>query len=58
MARRRPRSPRYTFWGGVLIDLREAEFEGPVVDIVAWAIMGGVNVLVDEGVTAPRSTAW
>ena len=54
-ARGRWRAPTeitaFAFWGGVLIDLREAEFEGPVVDIVAWAIMGGVNVLVDEGVT-------
>jgi class 3 adenylate cyclase len=53
-ARGRWRAPTeitaFAFWGGVLIDLREAEFEGPVVDIVAWAIMGGVNVLVPEGV--------
>lgn len=54
-ARGRWRAPTeitaFAFWGGVVIDLREAEFEGPVVDIVAWAIMGGVNVLVAEGVT-------
>jgi len=40
----------FAFWGGVSIDLRDAELEGPVVDIVAWAIMGGVTVIVPPGI--------
>ncbi|HEX6418299.1 MAG TPA: DUF1707 domain-containing protein, partial [Acidimicrobiales bacterium] len=38
------------FWGVVHVDLREAEIEGPVVDVTAWAIMGGVTVTVPPGV--------
>jgi class 3 adenylate cyclase len=38
------------FWGGVHIDLREAEIEAGVVDITAWAVMGGVTVTVPPGV--------
>jgi hypothetical protein len=38
------------FWGGVDIDLRRAEIDRPVVDIFAWAVMGGVTVTVPEGV--------
>ncbi|HEX5947654.1 MAG TPA: DUF1707 domain-containing protein [Acidimicrobiales bacterium] len=37
------------FWGGVKIDLRKADVATPVVDITAWAIMGGVTVVVDPG---------
>ena len=35
--------------GGVLIDLRDATLEGDEVDITAWAVMGGVHVIVPEG---------
>lgn len=38
------------FWGGVDLDLRQAELTGPVIDITAVAIMGGVDVVVPEGV--------
>jgi class 3 adenylate cyclase len=52
-ARGRWRVPRnvtaFAFWGGVHLDLRDAEFDNPVVDITAWAIMGGVNVGVPAG---------
>ena len=52
-ARGRWRVPRdvtaFAFWGGVHLDLRDAEFDAPVVDITAWAIMGGVNVGVPAG---------
>lgn len=40
----------FAFWGGSVIDLREARFESPVTVIRATAIMGGVQVLVPEGV--------
>jgi class 3 adenylate cyclase len=39
----------FAMMGGVDIDLREALLEGPEVEITAWAIMGGVNV-VPEGI--------
>ncbi|MGH9114109.1 MAG: DUF1707 domain-containing protein [Acidimicrobiales bacterium] len=53
-ARGRWRAPRevsaFAFWGGVCIDLRHAVIDGPSVDITAWAIMGGVDVIVPEGI--------
>jgi class 3 adenylate cyclase len=46
-----PRSiTAFAFWGGVVLDMREAIFESQVVEVTAWAIMGGVTVLVNEGV--------
>jgi class 3 adenylate cyclase len=38
------------FWGGVHLDLRNAVLEAPVVRIRARAIMGGVTIIVPEGV--------
>ncbi|HYZ99765.1 MAG TPA: DUF1707 domain-containing protein [Acidimicrobiales bacterium] len=53
-ARGRWRAPRrvtgVAFWGGAKVDLRNAVFEEPVVDIYAWAIMGSVSVVVPEGI--------
>jgi hypothetical protein len=40
----------FAFWGGSILDLREARFEAQVTQITATAIMGGVQVLVPEGV--------
>jgi class 3 adenylate cyclase len=40
----------FAFWGGVTIDLREAQIESPVIDITAWAIMGGVDIKVPKGI--------
>ncbi|MGV9994901.1 DUF1707 SHOCT-like domain-containing protein [Streptomyces sp. NPDC003374] len=40
----------FTFWGGGEIDLREANFAGPEVEINCIAIMGGVQVTVPPGV--------
>jgi hypothetical protein len=40
----------FAFWGGSVIDLREARFASQVTVIRATAIMGGVQVLVPEGV--------
>jgi class 3 adenylate cyclase len=36
--------------GGAEIDLREAEFDAPELHITAIAIMGGVSVIVPEGI--------
>jgi class 3 adenylate cyclase len=53
-ARGRWRAPRevsaFAFWGSVCIDLRHAVIDGPSVDISACAIMGGVEVIVPEGI--------
>lgn len=40
----------FAFWGGAKLDLREAELDEPVVTIRAVAIMGGVDIVVPEGV--------
>jgi class 3 adenylate cyclase len=45
-----PEITAFALWGGVRIDLREAEIEGAAVDIVAWAVMGGVTVIVPPGI--------
>jgi hypothetical protein len=36
------------FWGGGQLDLREARFAGREVTINAWAVMGGIEILVPE----------
>jgi hypothetical protein len=36
------------FWGGGEIDLREARFSAPQVTIHAYAVMGGIEILVPE----------
>jgi len=36
--------------GGVELDFREARFGAPVVDIDAFALMGGIHILVPPGV--------
>jgi hypothetical protein len=41
--------------GGCTVDLRQAEIEGPVIDISAIAIMGGVEVIVPEGIAVELS---
>jgi class 3 adenylate cyclase len=38
------------FMGGVCLDLRQAEIEGPEVVITAVAFMGGIDVIVPDGV--------
>jgi class 3 adenylate cyclase len=38
------------FWGGVQLDFRAAEWSGPVVTVKAVAIMGGIEIIVPEGV--------
>lgn len=41
----------FAFWGGGKIDLREARFTGPEVTIRAFALMGGVQVIVPDDIT-------
>ena len=43
------------FMGGVDLDLRDALLEDDVVEITAWAIMGGVTVIVPEGIPVESS---
>jgi class 3 adenylate cyclase len=38
------------FWGGCHLDFRAAEWSGPVVEVKAVAIMGGIDIVVPEGV--------
>jgi hypothetical protein len=38
----------FAFWGGGKIDLREARFSGPELRINAFAIMGGIDVIVPD----------
>lgn len=40
----------FAFWGGSVIDLRDARFEDGRTVITAAAIMGGVQILAPEGV--------
>lgn len=43
--------PRFTalaFWGGGKLDLREAQLLGPEVRIRAFAVMGGMNIVVPD----------
>ncbi|OLT24571.1 hypothetical protein BJF79_45060, partial [Actinomadura sp. CNU-125] len=41
----------FTWWGGGKIDLREARFTEGELTIHAWAIMGGVEVIVPDDLT-------
>jgi class 3 adenylate cyclase len=41
--------------GGVDLDLRDALLEDDVVEITAWAVMGGVTVIVPEGIPVESS---
>ena len=47
----------FTFWGGSVIDLRDARFESGTTVIHAYAIMGGVQILAPEDVHA-RATGF
>jgi class 3 adenylate cyclase len=41
--------------GGVVLDLRKAEIDGPTVTINAVAIMGGIDIIVPEGIAVELS---
>jgi class 3 adenylate cyclase len=45
-----PEVTAFAFWGEAKVDLRGAIIETPVIDVYAWAIMGGVDVVVPDGV--------
>ncbi|MGH2945878.1 MAG: DUF1707 SHOCT-like domain-containing protein [Solirubrobacteraceae bacterium] len=45
-----PRTKVVAVMGGADIDLREARIEGSVVEVVAVAVMGGIDVIVPEDV--------
>jgi class 3 adenylate cyclase len=45
----------FALMGGVDLDLRDAVIEGDVVEINAWAIMGGVTITVPEGIPVETS---
>jgi class 3 adenylate cyclase len=53
-ARGRWRAPgritAFAFWGSVKVDLRQAVIDERVVEVTAWAIMGGVDVVVPDGI--------
>lgn len=40
----------FALWGGVVLDLRQAEIDVPEVAINAIAIMGGIDIIVPEGI--------
>ena len=41
--------------GGSQLDLREAEIDGPKIEITAVAVMGGIDVIVPDGVEVDLS---
>jgi class 3 adenylate cyclase len=45
----------FAFMGGVELDLRHALLEDDVIEITAWAVMGGVSVVVPEGIAVESS---
>jgi class 3 adenylate cyclase len=50
-----PHVTAVAFWGGCRLDFRNAEIAGPEVTVTAVAIMGGVEVVVPEGVAVELS---
>lgn len=49
------RTGAFALMGGVDLDLRNAVLDGDVIEITAWAIMGGVDVIVPEGIPVESS---
>lgn len=49
------RTGAFALMGNVDLDLRDAVIEGDVVEINAWAIMGGVTITVPEGIPVETS---
>jgi class 3 adenylate cyclase len=48
--RLREKTNAVALMGGCQLDLRNAQVEGPVVDITAVAVMGGIDIIVPEGI--------
>ncbi|MGH9136877.1 MAG: DUF1707 SHOCT-like domain-containing protein [Acidimicrobiales bacterium] len=40
----------FAFWGGCTLDFRAARIDGPDVEVTAVAIMGGIDIIVPEGI--------
>ena len=40
----------FALMGGIQIDLRDATLESDEVDITVWSVMGGVHIIVPEGI--------
>ncbi|GAB3748329.1 DUF1707 SHOCT-like domain-containing protein [Microlunatus parietis] len=53
----RKSSTAIAVFGGVELDLRDAVFEAPVVEIIGFWCFGGMDVLVPEGVEVRDQTA-
>jgi class 3 adenylate cyclase len=49
------KSNAVAFCGGCQLDLRYAEVEGPEVEINAVAIMGGIDIVVPEGIAVEQT---
>jgi class 3 adenylate cyclase len=49
------RTGAFALMGGVDLDLRDAVLDGDDIEITAWAIMGGVDVVVPEGIAVECS---
>jgi len=45
-----PKLSAFAWWGGVKLDLRGALLESTEIEITATAIMGGIDILVPEGI--------
>jgi class 3 adenylate cyclase len=48
--RPKPKFRAVAFIGGITVDLRQAEIEHPELTITAFAFMGGIDIVVPEGV--------
>ena len=48
--RLRDKTTAVAVMGGCQLDLRNAQVEGPAVDITAVAVMGGIDIIVPEGI--------
>lgn len=53
--RPRRRVNAFAFWGGCTIDFRGAELTEPEVQVNAMAMMGGIDIIVPEGVAVEVS---
>jgi len=50
-----PHTTAVAVWGGIQLDFRGAVVESPVVDLTAWAVMGGIDITVPDGIPVELS---